>query len=605
MCGIVGFKDTEHQDEVILEKMLVKIKHRGPDGQGKFSDGCGYLGHCRLSIIDKDNGSQPMFNDTKSIALVYNGEIYNYIELKKDLINKGHKFSTHCDSEVLIHGYEEYGYDFVEMLRGMFSFVIYDMDKNLFFGARDHFGIKPFYYYAQHGFIFASEAKAILEHPDYHKELDEKLLPLYLKYNYVPLNKTLFKGIEKLPAGHYFIYQNNHLSIQRYFQLDFSNEEVTQKQIQEIVKDSVEHHLLSDVEVGSFLSSGIDSSYLVALAKVNHTYTVGYEEESYDEIHYAQQFCNQLHIQNHHHILNKEEYFESLKKVVYHLDEPLGDPSAVSLYHLAKLASQDVKVVLSGEGADEFFGGYNSYKIHAYDYLPFFLRHIIATIAKTMPRMKGRNFLIRHGMKAEDGYIGVNSVFNDEELKEFCTIHNEVTNKDISQALLKGYEKYNELNKKQIIDIQLWLEKDIFLKGDRMSMANSLECRVPYSDIRVYNIAKRLKVNQKVNRKQTKILLREAYHQDVEFADYNKKKLGFPVPLREWIKEEKMRENILKAFDSQTAQKFFNIDYLKQLYNDHYCNRKDNYKKIWVIYIFILWYQIYFESPDFNGGGSN
>ncbi len=595
MCGIVGFMNTEHLEENILDKMLTKIKHRGPDGQGKFTDGNGYLGHCRLSIIDMDNGNQPMFNNKRDIALVYNGEIYNYIALKEDLINKGHIFYTKCDSEVLIHGYEEYGYHLVEKLRGMFSFVIYDMKKKLFFGARDHFGIKPFYYCAQQGFIFASEAKAILEHPDYHKELDESLLPLYLKYNYIPLNKTLFKGIEKLEAGHYFIYQNNQMSIHSYFHLDLTNETTTQEEVQHIMKDSVKHHLLSDVEVGSFLSSGIDSSYIVALSKVNNTYTVGYDEKTYDEIHYAQNFCHQLHINNHHHIISKDEYFESVKKVVYYLDEPLGDPSAISLYHLAKLASQDVKVVLSGEGADEFFGGYNSYKTVTYDKIPFWIRNLIAKGVKILPNIKGKNFLIRHGTRIEEGYIGVNSVFDDYELKNACIIPNKITNKDISSSLLKGYEELDDLSKKQIIDIKLWLEKDIFLKGDRMSMANSLECRVPFSDIEVYHIARKLAPYQRVNNEQTKILLREAYHNDVDFADFNKKKLGFPVPLREWIKDEKIKKDILEAFDSHVAKKFFNTEYLKQLYDDHYCNRKDNYKKIWVIYIFILWYRIYFE----------
>lgn len=555
MCGIVGFMNTEHLEENILDKMLTKIKHRGPDGQGKFTDGNGYLGHCRLSIIDMDNGNQPMFNNKKDIALVYNGEIYNYIALKEDLINKGHIFYTKCDSEVLIHGYEEYGYHLVEKLRGMFSFVIYDMKKKLFFGARDHFGIKPFYYCAQQGFIFASEAKAILEHPDYHKELDESLLPLYLKYNYIPLNKTLFKGIEKLEAGHYFIYQNNQMSIHSYFHLDLTNETTTQEEVQHIMKDSVKHHLLSDVEVGSFLSSGIDSSYIVALSKVNNTYTVGYDEKTYDEIHYAQNFCHQLHINNHHHIISKDEYFESVKKVVYYLDEPLGDPSAISLYHLAKLASQDVKVVLSGEGADEFFGGYNSYKTVTYDKIPFWIRNLIAKGVKILPNIKGKNFLIRHGIRIEDGYIGVNSVFNDHELKNVCTIPNKITNKDISSSLLKGYEELDDLSKKQIIDIKLWLEKDIFLKGDRMSMANSLECRVPFSDIEVYHIARKLAPYQRVNNEQTKILLREAYHNDVDFADFNKKKLGFPVPLREWIKDEKIKKDILEAFDSHVAKK--------------------------------------------------
>ncbi len=235
-----------------------------------------------------------------------------------------------------------------------------------------------------------------------------------------------------------------------------------------------------------------------------------------------------------------------------------------------------------------------------YDYLPFWLRCMIGKVAKRVPHMKGKNFLIRHGMRAEDGYIGVNSVFNDEEMKAVCKIHSEITNKDIAQSLLRGFEKNNELNKRQIIDIQLWLEKDIFLKGDRMSMANSLECRVPYSDIEVYNIARKLTVKQKVNRKQTKILLRKAYENDVKCTNYNKKKLGFPVPLREWIKDKSISEDILKAFDSQTAHQFFDTEYLKRLFNEHFIGKRDNYKKIWVVYIFILWYQIYFENLDFS-----
>lgn len=601
MCGIAGFFDTLHNSNEIMEEMLQEIKHRGPDGNNTYA--CkerGYLGHCRLSIIDlSDAGRQPMFNEDGSIALVFNGEIYNYLELREELLEKGHTFANHTDSEVIIHGYEEWGTDVVKKMRGMFAFVIYDQKKNLVYGARDHFGIKPFYYTCDKHFIFASEAKAILKHPDYQLALDTEPLPLYLRFGYIPDDRTMFKGIKKLQAGCFFTYEKGQMKTERYFTLDFTNTSTTKEEVKQIMADSVEHHLLSDVKVGSFLSSGLDSSYLVSLAKVEDTYTLGYNESKYSEISYAKDLCKQLGIANHEKIVTKEEYFGSLDKAIYHLDEPVADPSAISLYHVAKRASEDVKVVLSGEGADEFFGGYNTYNQDSkYDKVPFAIRFVIGKIASLFPPVRGRNFLVRKGLRIEDYYIGVNSIFERKDIERFCKAKTSITDKDIARKLLKGHEKKDDVTKRQIVDLQLWLEKDIFHKADRMTMAHSLEGRVPFSDYSVYNVARKLTKEQKVVGNQTKVLLRQASKDVIPTEAYNKKKLGFPVPVREWMKEESVKVQVLEAFHSEIAAELFDVAYLEQLVEEHYNNKKDNYKKIWNVYVFIKWYHIFFMDNE-------
>ena len=598
MCGIAGFFDTYHKTKEVADKMLEEIKHRGPDARNTYQCERGVLGHVRLSIIDlSENGTQPMFNEDGTVALVFNGEIYNYLELREELKKAGHVFANNSDSEVLIHGYEEYGTGLVKRLRGMFAFVIYDTQKDLVFGARDHFGIKPFYYYSDNNLIFASEAKAILQHPDYELKLDPEPLPLYLRFGYIPDDRTLFAGIRKLNPGHFFVYQNGRMEIERYFKLDFTCTSSSKEEVKNIMKDSVEHHLLSDVKVGSFLSSGIDSSYLVALSKVEHTYTLGYNENKYSEIQYAKDLCKELGIENHEKIVTKEEYFASLDKAIYHMDEPLADPSAVSLFHVAKRASEDVKVVLSGEGADEFFGGYNTYNQDSwYDYVPYPIRFAVGKVASLLPAKRGINFLVRKGQKIEDGYIGVNSIYGHDEIAHFCKVKNSTTDKDIASRLLKGYEKLDDVTKRQIVDIQLWLEKDIFLKADRMTMAHSIEGRVPFSDYEVYNVARKLTKDQKVKDNQTKVTLRAASKDVIPTEAYNKKKLGFPVPVREWMKAEDVKAQVLEMFHTPIAYELFDVKYLDQLVEEHYNNVKDNYKKIWNVFVFLKWYQIYFVN---------
>ena len=596
MCGIVGFAPVKENGAEILKQMMDRIAHRGPDGEGQFVDEYVALGHRRLSIIDLAGGTQPMA--TEHLVVVFNGEIYNYLELKKELENKGHHFKTNSDTEVLLHGYEEYHYEIVNHLRGMFSFALYDTTTHELFCARDHFGIKPFYYYFdQEHFLFASEIKGFLDHPDFKKELNRDVLDIYLKMNFVAGEQTFFKNVKQLLPGHYLVYKDKQVEIKRYYSIQFkdqykSDQEMIQA-IDQIMKDSVKHHLIADVEVGSFLSSGIDSSYLVSLARPQHTYTVGYNDERYNEISYAQDLAQQLGIENKSKIINKEEYLNILPKMMYHLDEPTADPAAVALYFVSELASQDVKVVLSGEGADEFFGGYNTYRgdidSGIYGKIPFFIRHFISRICKHLPTIKGVPFLIRNGERIEDYYVGVNPVFSEQDCKHLLRDTSHLhTHDDIVAPLFKNLGKATNIQKRQNVDLQTWFIKDILQKGDKMTMAHSIESRVPFTDKEVFHVASQLKDNQKVTKENTKVLLRQAAKKVIPNEAYKKKKLGFPVPLREWMREEDLYQKVFNGLQTPI---------IKELFDDQ---KHDYYKKIWTVYCFSLWHQVFFSEEYEN-----
>ncbi len=603
MCGIVGFvnNDKKTNKDKIIKKMADKIIHRGPDSEGYYTDGDIALGHRRLSIIDLSNGLQPMFNEDESLVVIFNGEIYNFKELKKDL--KKHQFKTNCDTEVLLHGYEEYGVDIVKKLRGMFAFVIWDKKNKVLFGARDHFGIKPFYYAKFNDtFMFASEIKALMEHPDFKKELNKDILGPYLSFSFVPTDETFFKGVNRLSAGEYFIYKDNELSIKKYFDVTFdaTNEpyEDYVKKISAIMKDSVKHHMISDVEVGSFLSSGIDSSYIVSLAKPDKTYTVGYENKKYDEISYAKDLTNRLGITNHSKIISKDEFVNIVPKIMYHMDEPVSDPAAIALYFVAKEASKDVKVVLSGEGADEFFGGYNMYRqivdASFYNKVPFFIRHAISNVCKLLPEVKGVNFLIRRGERLEDSYVGMNRIYSDKQVKQILKTRPIMPNREVMKDVYELHKNDSDLDKMQAVDINYWLMKDILGKADRMTMANSIEGRVPFTDIEVFNVARTLPFSAKVTKENTKVALRDAAKEVIPNESYKKKKLGFPVPIREWMKEDDLYNKVMDALDTPIAEELFNTKQLKKMMTDHKNGKKDNYRKVWTIYAFIVWYQVFF-----------
>ena len=606
MCGYVGFTNKINDASIVIGDMMDKIVHRGPDSAGKYVDGNIALGFRRLSIIDLNQGDQPIFNEDNSKVLVFNGEIYNYQGLRDNLIECGHIFKTKTDSEVLLHGYEQWGKDMLSKLRGMFSFVIWDKKEEELFGARDFFGIKPLYY-AQMGdtLMFGSEIKSFLAHPSFKKELNETALENYLTFQYSPTQETFFKNVYKLLPAHCFTYKNGNLSIERYWEIKFdaNNEPILDDWVNDIsdtFKNSVQAHKIADVEVGSFLSSGVDSSYVAAVADVDKTFTVGFgKDEKYNEIGYAKDFSKYIHKENISKVISAQEYWESLSKIQYHMDEPLADPAAVALYFVCKLASEKVKVVLSGEGADEIFGGYNIYKepndMAFYNHIPKFIRKGIGNAASKMPPHRGLNFLIRRSKDLEERFIGNAYMFSEKERK--ALLKNRTGAPCATEITKPFYDKVKDkdvVTKMQYLDLHLWMTGDILLKADKMSMANSLELRVPFLDKEVMKLAQKIPTKYRVTKENTKYAMRVAALKACPPQTANKKKLGFPVPIRVWLKEDKYYNIVRSAFTSGVADKYFNTSILVNLLDDHKSGKYDNSRKIWTVFMFLTWYNVYF-----------
>lgn len=610
MCGFCGFTGDLDDKETCLTNMMNKIIHRGPDSAGMHIDNHVAMGFRRLSIIDLDFGSQPMYNEDKSIVITFNGEIYNHQILREELIAKGHVFSNNADTEVLIHAYEEYGPDMLTKLRGMFGFVIWDSNKNELFGARDYFGIKPFYYANVDGnLVYGSEIKSILEYPGYKKEMNENALENYLTFQYSVLPETFFKGIYKLMPAHYFIFKDGKMEITRYWEPKFdADENITMEElvnkIDDAMQDSVKSHKISDVEVGSFLSSGVDSSYVAASFHGDKTFTVGFDYEKYNEIDYAKKLSEKIKIDNYSKLITTEEYWDVLPKIQYQMDEPLADPSAVALYFVSQTAAKHVKVALSGEGADEFFGGYNIYhepfSLAPMKKLPKPLRKAMAGIAKTIPfKFKGKNFLIRASKDVEERFIGNAFMFNVKEREKI--LKNPTGKYPFTKLTKPFYDKVadkDDVTKMQYIDIHFWLIGDILLKADKMSMAHSLEVRVPFLDKEVFDVARKIPTRFKVTDKNTKVAMREAAHRYLPDMVAEKKKLGFPVPIRIWLKEDKYYNIVKEAFTSKAAAKFFQVNEIVKLLDRHRAGKEDNSRKVWTIFMFLVWYKEFFGEDE-------
>lgn len=610
MCGFCGFTGDLDDKETCLTNMMNKIIHRGPDSAGQHIDKKVAMGFRRLSIIDLDFGSQPMYNEDKTIVITFNGEIYNHQILREELIAKGHVFSNNADTEVLIHAYEEYGPEMMNRLRGMFAFVIYDSNTETLFGARDYFGIKPFYYANINGsLVYGSEIKSILEYPLYHKEMNETALENYLTFQYSVLEETFFKGIYKLMPAHYFIFKDGKMEITRYWEPKFDADDnismnTLVDKIDEVFQDSIKSHKISDVEVGSFLSSGVDSSYVAASFHGDKTFTVGFDYEKYNEIDYAKSLSEKIEIDNYSKLITTEEYWDILPTIQYHMDEPLADPSAVALYFVSQTAAKHVKVSLSGEGADEFFGGYNIYhepfSLAKIQKLPKPLRKCLAGIAGALPfKFKGKNFLIRASKDVEERFIGNAFMFSEKErskiLKNPTGNYNHM---DLTKPFYDKVSDKDDVTKMQYIDIHFWLIGDILLKADKMSMAHSLEVRVPFLDKEVFDVARTIPTKYKIVDKQTKVAMRTAAHRYLPDMVAEKKKLGFPVPIRVWLKEDKYYNIVKEAFTSDAAAKFFNVDEIVKFLDRHKAGKEDNSRKVWTIYMFLVWYKKFFGEKN-------
>lgn len=610
MCGICGFTGEVTNQNKVIENMTNLIIHRGPDDAGYFIDKNVSMGFRRLSIIDLDKGNQPIYNEINNLVLTFNGEIYNYKELKEELLKAGHKFYTETDSEVIIHGFEEWGEEVLPKLRGMFAFAIWNRENKSLFIARDPFGIKPMHY-TQNGenFIYGSEIKSILAFPTVEKKFNYKTLDNYLSFQYAVPPETFFEGIYCLLPGHYLWYKDGNITTQRYFEAKFNiNEdldlETASKQIEKAFENSVQAHRISDVEVGCFLSSGIDSSYVSSYFPGQKAFTVGFDfGQKYNEITWAQNLAKKVGINHYYKTIKSEEFWGAIKKVQYHMDQPLADPSCIALYFVSKLASEHVKVVLSGEGADELFGGYTIYneprvfKLYQ-QILPQKIRTLFANMVKKIPfRFKGRSFIIRGENTVENKFIGNAFMFSKEDKEKILKNPALATRpQDLCKKLYKRAKNYDDVTKMQYLDINMWMVGDILLKADRMSMANSLELRVPFLDKEVFKIASTLPTKLKTPKENTKYALRHAAMKRLPIDTAQKEKLGFPVPTRVWLRDKKYYEIVKKAFLSGTSSMFFNKNELIKILDDHYNGKWDNSRKIWTIYTFIVWYNIYFKE---------
>lgn len=665
MCGICGFTGAGEFDGPILKAMCDAMAHRGPDGEGFYLDAEGgiALGHRRLSLIDLEGGSQPMVRadgeyvsrvtsparspkdpsrenaaDRASIgryAIAFNGEIYNYRDLRAELEADGWGFSTDSDTEVLLVGYLAWGEGVLDRLRGMFAFAIWDRRTRELFCARDFFGIKPFYYTVQPGgdgmkrFIFASEVKSILEHPAYHRELNEEALEQYLCFQFNPLDETFFKGVFKLPAAHCLrVHADGSLEMRRYWRPAFRYDDErdladTVDIIDAALRESVRYHNVADVEVGSFLSSGIDSSYLAALlAKENpniNTFTVGFSvyEGERDEISWARELADRLDVSNDSHHISETEYWASLPLVQWHMDEPCADPSAVALYFVDQLAARKVKAVLSGEGADELFGGYRIYQTpfanKKLSWMPSGMLRGASKAARAL-HVRGANYLERASETVEDWYYtNANGVaFSPAErdaLRRGKRNAGFARIPDPQELVAPVYAEVadaDETARMQYVDLKFWLVGDILLKTDKMSMAHSLESRVPFLDRSVFDTAATVPLAFKVDGEQTKIALRKAAERAIPHDWAQKEKLGFPVPVADWLRQDCYYEEVRACFTGDLAQRFFDTDGLVRLLDEHR-GGADRSRKIWIVYMFLMWYGIYFvdrkkpKSPTQDG----
>lgn len=611
MCGFVGYvnpADETQDNEQIIRAMADRIVHRGPDQDDYYVDRDVSLGFRRLSIIDLDGGSQPIVNEDGTKVLVFNGEIYNFQPLREELLALGHTFKTRTDSEVLLHGFEQWGEDLLCRLRGMFAFVIWDKAEKKLFGARDIFGIKPFFYYLHEGnFLFGSEIKSFLSNPLFKKELNLERLPDYLCFEYIPTTETMFRHVYKMEPGAYFTWQNGTFTTARYFTPEYAidNERTLadwETLIDETFQDSTKAHGISDVEVGCFLSSGVDSSYVVhEMAKRNDvkTFSVGYAEEKYSELSAAVEFAETEGVRNYTKKITAQEYFDAVPSVQYYMDEPLPNPSAIALYFLTRLAAQQVKVVLSGEGADELFGGYHYYRepldFENYMKLPLGLRKTLSGLAEKLPNFHGKRFLMRGSHPIEERYIRNNYVFRHGEVADLLA--HDIPSADpavYTKPVFDEVEGLDDVTKMQYADIRTWLVQDILVKADRMSMAHSLELRVPFLDREMLKVALQIPSKYRVNKETTKLALRGAAGKQLPEKTAKMRKTGFLTPLNDWLRRDEFYERVKNTFESDTAAEFFNQKAILKLLEEHKAGTAHNMKKIWSVYCFLVWYQQYF-----------
>jgi asparagine synthase (glutamine-hydrolysing) len=628
MCGIAGlfyFQPQEIKKEEAdqyIQSVSELIHHRGPDDVGSFAEDLDrgvLLAFRRLSIIDLNEGHQPLCNvaEDKSIWIVFNGEIYNYKQLRNELKARGHQFTTESDTEVIVHLYEEYGVDCVRHLRGMFGFAIWDRRKQMLFGARDHFGIKPFYYHLDESkFVFGSEIKSILAAPGIERKVHSESLLQYLTFQYVPQPSTMFAGIQKLPHGHYFtLTRDGHFEMQQYWDPQFTPEDRSMddliEELRTRLQDSVEHHMQSDVPRGCFLSSGIDSTAIAAYMRRIEpikTFSVGFEGENNEAV-ISSDTALKLGTEHYAKMISERDFFDAIPNAVWYQDEPVADPSAIALYHVAQLAQKHVKVVLSGEGADEMFGGYRVYRepnaLRPVSWLPESIKQRINRMADALPeKMYGRNYLLRATTPLEQRFFGNAKIFTADVKSEILsdTLSRVESYMDAAELVAPYYERtkdWDPVSRMQYIDMHFWMPGDILMKADKMTMAHSLELRVPFLDKELFEIVRKIPAKYRIAEGTTKTIFRKAMDGIVPETILHRPKLGFPVPLRDWLRTERASQ-LLEQIKGAGIEAFFNMQEVEKMVAVHRAGQADHARKIWVIYMFAMWHSTYITSNQWR-----
>ena len=625
MCGLLGMlAATGNVDKYVdaLERSLPCMRHRGPDAAGTWHDGDAAFGFNRLSIIDLEHSHQPLRwgpeDQPDRYALTFNGEIYNYVELREELKGLGYTFHTEGDGEPIVVGYHHWGKDVVNHLRGMFGIVIWDTHTKTMFAARDQFGIKPLYYATTDaGTVFASEMKCILEMADeigLELNLDRRAIEHYVDLQYVPEPESLHANIRRVESGcTVTLRPGEEVVSERYFKPRFPVQQVKQgeeqqlfNRIAEALEDSVAKHMRADVTVGSFLSGGIDSTAIATLAKRHNpdllTFTTGFEREGYSEVDVAAESAEAIGVEHIVKIVSPEEYAESIPKIMWYLDNPVADPSLVPLYFVAQEARKHVKVVLSGEGADELFGGYTIYKeplsLAPFEKIPSPLRRGLGKLSQVLPEgMKGKSLLNRGSMTMEERYYGNARSFNFEQMQRVIPwAKREWDHREVTAPIYAQSEGFDPVARMQHLDLFTWMRGDILVKADKINMANSLELRVPFLDKKVFKVAESIPYDLKISHGTTKYALRKAMEQIVPSHVLHRKKLGFPVPMRHWLAGDELYGWAQDTINEAQTEDIFNKKEVLEMLKEHRDGVSDHSRRLWTVLSFMIWHGIFVEK---------
>lgn len=622
MCGIVAFYDPEiNEKQKVIGRMMATIKHRGPDSDGFYTNDQVALGFRRLSIIDLRGGSQPIYNEDKTRAIIFNGEIYNFKPLRAELIKAGHVFTTKADTEVLLHGYEEWGMGgLLKRIRGMFAFLIWDDNNKTLYGARDFFGIKPMYYSNQNGHLLVgSELKSFLAFPKFKKELNVEAVKPYLMNQYNDLPETFFKGVYRFPAGHWFSYKDGQMDLHQYWDAHYKENNLsfaaTVKKIDDDLRETVDLYRNADVPVGAFLSEGVDSSYLTSLLDPDDVFSVSFDDSTYDEASKAKALSdiNGWHFFSSQ--VDADEAMHDFAEMQYHMDEPDANPSIIPLWYLCKLARKHVTVALSGEGADELFAGYVNYGMHTHsDVIKVFTSQLqklpqkrqwkLARRIKKMPDFPGKVHLYTNLAKPSEFYVGQSVIYDIDYPTIFTSrdansilqpsYRNRLTVNGIYQKDFKKVKDADRVKQMQYIDLHHFMLNDIEQKADKISMAHSLELRVPYLDKKIAELANSIPTKYLVNRHDTKYALRKASERVLPDEWAKRPKLGFPTPIKQWLQEPRFYKQVRALFKEDFVNDIFEQDKIIKLLDDNYKGDGSHRRQIWTIYTFLVWYKLFF-----------